>query len=123
MYKAALGGASGSLANGDIRQVPAGGENFGRQLVHATAPPPRVRQAVPDSIIIHTPGLYAFCYETSQSIGTEASVEGANYITGANVDDAAGGNVLPIQPTSWHRIAQAAAGDEGDVTFIYRGRP
>ena len=57
MYKAALGGASGSLANGDIRQVPAGGENFGRQLVHATAPPPRVRQAVPDSIITLFPKM------------------------------------------------------------------
>ena len=105
------------------KQIPTGGEDFGRQVGQATAPAARVIQYRPDSIVIHTTGKYSFLYETTSSVGGTVPVGTQNYITGANIDAEGGGNVLPIQPVAWHRIAQADAGDEGDVTFIYRGRP
>ena len=126
MYKSASGS---SLSNGHLKQIPAGGADFGRQAVQATTPEARVIQHRPDSIILHTAGEYVFLYETSQSVGTIAQVHSssvcATYISGANIDAEGGGNVLPIQPVAWSRQGGTGAptGNAGDVTFIYRGRP
>jgi len=74
---------------------------------HATCPTREVKQKRPTYVMINQPGQYAFSYENTPT----------NYITGSVLDDTNGPIKLDIQPTAWRQID--AAGDIGDVTFVY----
>ena len=122
MYKSASGS---SLSNGHLKQIPAGGANFGRQVVQSTAPAARVIQPRADSVMVNKIGLYSFQYDNPHGLAVNAaSADQSLYVTGSNlIDQDQGPITLPIQPIAWHRIDETAEGDVGDVIFIYRGRP
>ncbi len=113
--------------NNTKKQIPGGGsaaDAFGRQAVQATTPAARVIQPRADGVIVNKIGLYSFQYDSKGTAVHAASTDMDNYVTGSNlIDQDQGPITLPIQPVAWHRIDEAAAGDIGDVTFIYRGRP
>ena len=115
--------------NDNTKQVPTGGEDFGRQAIQSTTPPAKIIQYRPDSIIINHTGSYCFQYQTTGSVGgNPLDGEIGKYVTGSNLISIEQGPIsLPIQPIAWYRQGSTAGnmtiGNVGDVTFIYRGRP
>ena len=72
----------------------------------------------PSYVVINQPGEYAFSYDSgSGTVGNDAH----NYITASVISgDGDRGNPavrLDINPVAWRQID--AAGDVGDVTFVY----
>ena len=77
-------------------------------------------QKRPSYVIINVNGIYAFSNNNvTASLGGTHTDRGG-YTTGSVLNDAAGGPLkLDIQPNAWRQTN--AAGDVGDVTFVYRG--
>ena len=79
---------------------------------HATCPTRETHNKRPTYVIVNTDGEYAFCYD-SGSHGTVGS-----YITGSSIQSGNAGPIrLDISPVAWRQTD--AAGDVGDVTFVY----
>jgi len=101
--------------NNSNKQVP---NNTGRgyqQLAgysvnHAT----NIKVKSPTYVTVNKVGTFAFSY-LDQTTGTGTS----SFITGALVQNAAGGPVkLDINPIKWKRTDAASV--TGDITFVYR---
>ena len=102
--------------NNSIKQVPK--SRSVDAVGEAVAPSALVIQRRPNHVLINMNGTYAFCYESTASIGG-THADRTNYVTGSMVDDAAGPVRLDINPLSWRQTD--AAGTVGDITFVYTG--
>tara|TARA_R100001015_G_C4462397_1_gene48845 strand:- start:167 stop:499 length:333 start_codon:yes stop_codon:yes gene_type:complete len=98
--------------NNTKKQVPAVTPNGIHRFSYAVCPSAEGITKRPSYVIINQPGSYAFAYE-SGSVST--------YITASVIaGDADRGNPavkLDINPVAWRQAD--AAGDVGDVTFVY----
>ena len=84
--------------------------DFSTQFNKVTTPAKETITEKPNSVIVNSPGTYAFAY-TSGSIDT--------FTTGSKIATNAGPQKLPIQPVMWRRTD--GDGVVGDVTFVYTG--
>ena len=108
MYQAA--GSIGSAGITRDYQMTPTTPDFSTQFNKVTTPAKETITDKPNSIIVNSPGTYAFAYN-SGSI--------ASFITGSKIATNAGPQELPIQPVMWRRTD--AGGVVGDVTFVYKG--
>ena len=102
--------------NDNTKQIPKA--RPGSAAGKAVAPEMKVVQKRPNYVLINMNGTYAFCYETTASIGASHH-DAQTYETGSVVDDGAGPIRLDINPVAWKQTD--AAGATGDVTFVYTG--
>ena len=105
--------------NDDKKQVPV--VNNRMLLDKVTLPAHSVVHSRPNEVVVNVDGTYAFLYQTTSSIGGDVSGQIGNFISGSVLADAAGGPLtLQIRPVAWRQTN--AAGDVGDITFVYKGK-
>ena len=102
--------------NDSKKQIPKGRSVNAYGTV--TTPAEKTFTRRPNYVLINMNGTYAFCYETTASIGASHH-DPQTYETGSVVDDAAGPIRLDINPVAWKQTD--AVGATGDVTFVYTG--
>jgi len=86
---------------------------------YAINPTAETFQKRPSYVLINVNGTYAFENNNTGSLGGIHKARGT-YVTGSVLNDAAGGPLkLDISPTAWRQTN--TGGDDGDVTFVYRG--
>ena len=95
--------------NNSEKQIP-NSPDFTQQFNKVTTPVKETITDKPNSVIVNSPGTYAFAY-SSGSI--------ASFTTGSKIATNAGPQELPIQPVMWRRTD--TGGVVGDVTFVYTG--
>jgi hypothetical protein len=101
--------------NDSKKQVPnSTGKGYQQMAGYSINPAAETRTRQATYVTVNKVGTFAFSYP-DQTTGAGTS----SYITGAMVQNAAGGPVkLDINPTNWRRTDGASV--TGDITFVYR---
>ena len=104
--------------NNDKKMIPSALNHLDR-AGRAEVPPDTIINHRPNYILINQSGSYAFCYETSSSLG---AVNGTlnTYVT-SSVHHSNNGLPLKldINPVCWRITSGVAV--KGNVTFVYTG--